>query len=330
MNDWLVSRWSPCLLSAALTIAAAGCGPETSEAPDRAPISTGTGPGVDGGAADAATPRCSGKGGAPGDTTHMIMVGGTQRRYLLHVPPAYDASVPMPLVLAFHGFTDNASAMVGMTHYNEVGDQRGFITAYLDGIGNSWNAGSCCGVALAGGVDDVGFVKAVIDELSQSLCVDERRVFASGFSNGGFLSHRLACELSDRIAAIAVSSGQQAMPTCTPGRPVPVVQVHGTADPIVPYAGNPALGFPSTQSTIDGWAMRDGCGAGTTTVAQQGSVTCVGRDGCGAGAEVILCSNEGGVHEWVGGGTAWTAAGPPPGFNTSEYFADFLLRHPMP
>jgi polyhydroxybutyrate depolymerase len=331
MYDWSVSR----IAGLTLFLLGSACGsaqlaPEVDMAEG---TSRGPDPGDLGLPDDLAVPpgpRCTGKAGAPGDQDRMISAGGRDRRYLLHVPTDYDPTVPMPLVLAFHGFTASPEDMRDQSHYNDIGDQRGFIVAYPAGVLGSWNAGACCGAALTTMVDDLGFVEAVLDELEDTLCIDPHRVYASGFSNGGFLSHRLGCELSDRIAAIGVVSGQEAMASCTPSRPVPVVQVHGTSDPVVPYDGNPFLHFPATLSTIDGWAMRDGCASTTKTLSSDGDITCVGRDGCMGGSDVVLCTRAEGGHEWVPTGDKWMGGMPPAGFNATEYFADFFAAHPMP
>lgn len=279
---------------------------------------------------DAGAPRCEPREGTAGDADRTVDVEGDERRFLLHVPAQYDPTAPMPLVVVFHGVTSSPEEIREVTHFDEVGDERGFMVAYPEGRNGSFNGGACCGLSRLLDVDDVGFTRALVDLVATEYCLDERRVYASGFSNGGFMTHRLGCEMADRLAAIAVVAGQEGVEICAPTRPMPVVQVHGTADPVVPYGGNSFIGFPSTQETIDGWAERDGCSDTSETLSTEGSVTCMGRTGCAEGSEVILCANEGGVHDWVGGGDLWTEQGPPPGFVTTLYFADFLARHALP
>ena len=276
------------------------------------------------------TARCTGKGGVPGDSDVPITVTSGDRDYLLHIPPQYDPSTPMPLIVALHGLANDPSEMRDLTHFNIVADQRGYIIAYPAGLTDAWNGGACCGVPQITNVDDVGFITAILDQLESQLCIDTKREFATGFSNGGFMTHRLGCELSNRFASIGVTAGEEAAPTCSPPRAVPVVQVHGTDDPLVPYDGNPLLGFPSTMTTMTGWATRDGCATTTTTIDVEGDVTCISWDGCANGSNVVLCTNQGGVHDWVNGGTAWVNDVPPPGFDNTLYFADFFDAHPMP
>src|SRR5690606_3308049 len=143
------------------------------------------------------------------------------------------------LVLNFHGFTSADWQEALLTRMDREVDARGVIVAYPQGVATSWNAGACCGTAWADAVDDVGFVRALIEHLEAEYCIDARGVDATGMSNGGFLSHRLACELSDRIAAIAPVAGVLGVDpaSCAPSRPVPVWQFHGTEDPLVPYEG---------------------------------------------------------------------------------------------
>jgi polyhydroxybutyrate depolymerase len=218
--------------------------------------------------------------------------------------------------------------MSDVTHFAEVADQKGFVVAFPDGISGSWNAGVCCGIAAGTGVDDVGFVSDLVDRLLAEYCVDPKRVFATGFSNGGFLSHRLACELPNKIAAVASVSGVMGIQKCAPPRAVPVLQIHGTSDPIVPYNGNALLGYPSVDATMSGWVSRNGCGS-KSEVSRAGSTHCDGWSGCRDGGDVELCTVEGGDHGWPGGGTLWTDAGPPAGFVASTAIVDFFDRHPM-
>jgi polyhydroxybutyrate depolymerase len=216
------------------------------------------------------------------------------------------------------------------THFDEIADARGWIVAYPEGTSSSWNAGACCGGARFTGVDDVGFARALITAIEGEWCVDPKRVHVAGFSNGGFMAHRLACELSDVVASIGVVAGEVGVPVCAPKRAVPIAQAHGTLDPLVPYGGNPVLGYPSTMETMNGWAARDGCGMSPVPLATVGDATCIRWPGCAKGADVELCTIANGVHDWFGGGTDWTDAGPPAGFVASTFIADFLYKHPMP
>ena len=150
---------------------------------------------------------------APGDHTRTLEHDGRTRSYLVHVPPKYDPKRPTPVVLAFHGGgQQRLEQMVRFCGLNEKADKEGFIAVYPNGTGRleqmlTWNGGNCCGYAMWNNVDDVGFTRALLDDLAKVANVDAKRVFATGISNGGIMCYRLASELSDRIAAIAPVSG---------------------------------------------------------------------------------------------------------------------------
>jgi polyhydroxybutyrate depolymerase len=292
--------------------------------------------GADAGEADAGTAdagpqpdagaalRCTGKPGLGGDSNRMIMSGGRMRRVEWRVPPAWDGGVALPLVLVFHGVTAMPAEIRQQTRFDELAEDAGFIAAFPAGVGDSWNAGICCGLARLQNVDDVQYVRDLLAVLEREYCVDPTRVFAAGFSNGGFFTHRLGCELSDRIAAIGVGSGQVGVP-CAPGRAVPVIAAHGTNDPIVPFGGNPALQFPSTMTTMSGWAARNGCSVGALRLSEDAGVRAETWPGCRDGAEVTLYTVQGGAHDWFGGGTLWTQPTP---LNNTLVFWDFFTKHP--
>lgn len=291
-------------------------GPSTGEDAYTAPM-------MDAGVVDAKMesalpPGCTAKMGGTGDIDRMIDVNGTMRHAVIHVPESYRASDAAPLVVVLHGLTEGPADIRSATHFDVTGDMRGWITVFPEGIGASWNGGVCCGNASAGNVDDVGFMRALVKAIQSDWCVDSKRIHATGFSNGGFMAHRLACEASDVFASIGVVAGQMGIPSCKPQRSVAVAQAHGTADPAVPYGGNPFIFFPATMDTMNGWAMRDGCGASPMQYATIGNTTCVKWPSCTQGADVSLCSVNGGVHTWFTGT-----------FDATTYIADFLASHPM-
>lgn len=246
---------------------------------------------------------------ASGTTEHAIEHDGLTRTFRVHVPPGYAPGNPSPVVLMFHGgggsgqqIEENSSQM------NEVADRENFIVVYPDGTGmiRTWNGGGCCGAAVRNDVDDVGFVEAMLDSLDASLCVDHNRIYASGMSNGGIFSHRLACELSERIAAIAPVAGTMMMESCAPSRKVAVMQIHGSEDGHVPWDGGEGCGiagvpFTSVPKTISDWRTRNGCSENAAVSLTQGDGRCESFEACPDGANVILCSIEGGGHSWPGG-----------------------------
>lgn len=243
---------------------------------------------------------CATAGMAPGDHETTITFGGIARAYLLHVPAGYDHGQPAPLVLNFHGFGSYPADQAAFSNMSALADDEGFVVAYPAGIGNSWNAGVCCGAAATWLLDDVGFARAVVADIEGKLCIDDRRVYATGMSNGGYLSHRLGCEAADVFAAIAPVAGVLGIPAaaCQPSRAVPVLHFHGTADSVIPYLGG-LLG-PSAAAAIGGWAARNGCIGSPVGTFANGAAHCESYESCDDGAEVTLCTLEGEGHCWPG------------------------------
>ena len=240
---------------------------------------------------------------------------GKTRHYKVHVPKSYSASVPAPVLFALHGYQQNAVMfVVDGTGFVEKSEEEGFILVLPngvqeDGIGGSWNAGICCGAASGQELDDVGFIRAIFAEVQKHVNVDASRVYATGLSNGGFMTHRLACEAADLFAAVAPVASSIGTPelgsigtnpspdfeNCSPSRPISVLAMHGDADWIVPYAG--------MKRTLDYWAERAGC-ALETVAAQQpesgGDTHCVTYTDCPQDIEITGCSVAGGGHCWFG------------------------------
>ncbi|MBN1770354.1 MAG: prolyl oligopeptidase family serine peptidase, partial [Deltaproteobacteria bacterium] len=249
---------------------------------------------------------------------------GRDRSYRLHVPPGYDPAAPTPLVVNLHGLSSNAWQQELFCEMNDTADAHGFVVMYPDGYLNSWNAGLCCGTAATLDIDDVGFLRAAVAHVSERLCIDPRRVYATGMSNGGYMSHRLACEASDLFAAAAPVSGGMGLVSCAPARPMPVLAFHGTADAIVRYD----LGHGAYR----GWADRNGC-AETLARTTHGDSYCETYTDCDGGVEVGFCSLDGMGHCWPGGSRSLCLSylGPySDDVDANETMWEFFLRHPRP
>ena len=183
-----------------------------------------------------------------------IMYDGRMRTFILYVPESYQADVPAPLVLNFHGYTSNNLEQMFYGDFRPIADTAGFLIVHpmgtVDLLGNThWNVGWGSST-----VDDVGFTNALLDTLSAAYNINQDRIYSTGMSNGGFMSYRLACELSNRIAAIASVTGAMTIntpSTCSPEHPMPVMEIHGTADGTVPYNGN--ILFESVASAMSYW-----------------------------------------------------------------------------
>ena len=283
---------------------------------------------------------CDGKSGSLGDTTLTMTYGGLVRTALVHTPDGWQNADSRMLVLNFHGFTSDGLQEEVLSRMNGAADEHGFVVVYPYGVAQSWNAGKCCGDAWTNSVDDVGFVRALLYRLESDYCIDDKRVYATGMSNGGFLSHRLGCEVADRFAAIAPVAGVMGIDPmdCKPPRPVPVIEFHGTKDPLVPYdGGNPVLNigvagtldFPSVADTVQTWRTIDGCAGASTTIYQNGDATCVSWAPCSQGSDVVLCTIDGGGHTWPGGVPIPFLGYTSSDISATETMVSFFYAHPM-
>lgn len=283
---------------------------------------------------------------SPGDTSRTLKVDGDERSYLVHVPPQYVKDRPTPVVLAFHGGGANARNMVAFSGLNLKADQAGFIVVYPDGSGRlermlTFNAGNCCGQAASRNVDDVAFVRSILDDLEGIASVDRNRVFATGMSNGAMMAYRLASEMSDRIAAIAPVSGPMGTKDCRPGRAVSVMHFHGDADEFAPFSGGKGRGpsgteFYSVDHSISAWVEANGCNKGpriTQLPDREKDGTNVkqvryesGKDG----AEVVLVIIQGGGHTWPGNEPRIKSLGVSTrDISANDMMWDFFQQHPM-
>jgi polyhydroxybutyrate depolymerase len=233
-------------------------------------------------------------------------VGGVARTYRLYVPLSLDRTTPVPLVLVLGGVGNSADSMVGATGFDRAADAGNFIVAYADGVNNTWNAGYCCLLGAASGPDDVAFLVRVVDDVEAAQKVDPARVFAVGVSAGAMMAYRLGCERADRIAGIGSVAGAMILDDCHPSKPVAVVELHGTADQLVPYEGGDTAGgatqpSPPTPAVVGRWADLDRCPSPPATETQ-GPATASTWSGCAAGTSVKLVTIAGGGHVWFGTG----------------------------
>lgn len=193
-------------------------------------------------------------------TTQSMQHDGETREYLLYVPTIYDATEDVPLVINLHGYTSSMTDQLLYGEFRPIADTANFILAVpnglTDGYGNQyWNYDN-----VINGSDDIGFLSALIDELSEEYSINPNRIYFTGMSNGGFMSHYLACNLSDKVTAIASVTGTMIplqINMCNPQKSIPVMQIHGTADAIVPYDGNFVMA--SVDAVVNHWVNNNGC-----------------------------------------------------------------------
>lgn len=251
---------------------------------------------------------------------------GRERLYNVHVPESYDSRTSVPLVINFHGGGGDMEAAATQSDMNAKSEEAGFIVVYPQGVvrpiskifglsGGTWNAGVAGGgYAYDNNIDDVGFISKMLDELELQYKIDRQRIYSTGLSMGGMMSYRLACELSDRIAAIAPIASNLVLDQteCTPSRPISVMHFQGTADRVVPYNGgesDPTLPkyfvvggpYKPIQETINFFADLNSCNTDKRITYQKGEVVCQTQDSCSGNTEVILCTIDGGGHTWPGG-----------------------------
>ncbi len=294
-------------------------------------------------------------GTAPGVTpTGQASVGqlrtadGRTRSYRLYVPASLDPSTPAPLLVALHGGLGSSAQFEANSGFDDLAEANRFIVVYPDGIGaradgtgpQTWNGGYCCGPAARDDVDDVGFVRQLLDRLAVERPIDPARTFAAGHSNGAIMAYRLACEMSDRIAAIGVQAGSLGVDTCAPSRPVSVIHLHGTADtnhPIDGGAGSGVAGviFRPARDAVQALAAADGCGPtptpGTDPTNPDLAVSTWTR--CTDDTAVRHVVVDGATHAWMGhpaqSDLASSFVGEPyPDLDASRAIWSFLEAHP--
>jgi polyhydroxybutyrate depolymerase len=258
-----------------------------------------------------------------GEHTQEISSGGQVRQYILHVPAAYQPDTPTALVLGFHGAGSSTREFESYSDFSFMANLEEFIVAYPQALGEhpTWNT------ARGAGNPDLQFVQDVLAEIQARCNIDNQRIYATGHSNGGGMANRLACDLSEWIAAIGTVAGAyQGSEGCSPTRPVPVLGIHGTEDLIVPYNGYdekrepPAAYFvisiPIPQWAA-AWAVRNGCDPQPVTTDPNEKVTQDHWSNCRADADVVLYTIRGGGHEW------------PEAFEAAQVIWEFFAGHPL-
>jgi polyhydroxybutyrate depolymerase len=237
------------------------------------------------------------------------------RLYLLKVPSGYDGSRPLPLIVGIHAYGSDAGGLESYFQLDALADQLGFFVVYPQGTVDQsgrrfFTATDACCDFYDTGVDDVAFIGSLLDHLQATLAIDPARIYAVGHSNGGFLSHRLACDLSSRFAAVVSLEGAtwNDPSRCQPTEPIAVVEVHGTDDTVINPAGGdvvdgyPDRVYPPLAQTMATWANLESCGATTHAGPDPGVIdsetsqptTVQVWNGCRADVELWL--NHGGTH----------------------------------
>jgi len=241
--------------------------------------------------------------GSAAEAALHLKMGDLERSYLLHRPAALGRQAPVALVIMLHGGFGTGKQAQQSYHWNELADREGFVVAYPDGIGRSWNAGGiCCGPALRGAVDDVGFLDHLIQEISAAENIDPRRVYLAGMSNGAAMAYRYACEGRVALAAIGPVAGTFSF-ACARAHAVSVLAIHGLDDQHVPFAGGQGTQgvtqgqWRPVKETLDILRRADDCAPAVAV--RDGPVETV-RASCAQGRAVVLEKITGAGHQWPG------------------------------
>jgi len=253
--------------------------------------------------------------------TQTITWDGLERTFRVHVPPSYSAAQEWPLVVVMHGGGSRAVTIELSTGFSNLADEEGFIAVYPNGTGTleplylGFNAGHCCGITVDNEVDDVGFLREMINEIKSNLSIDSSRIYATGFSNGAMMSHHFAAECSDIVAAIAPVEGtiggresinSDLVIPPQPSDPVSVLIIHGTADPAVPFEGGHDPNTAGTRIDLSVaesaafWVEANGCDGDSPEITEDDGVQHTIYSGGREGSVVEIIAIEGGEHHWPG------------------------------
>jgi polyhydroxybutyrate depolymerase len=254
-----------------------------------------------------------------GLSERRLASGGIDRRFLVYLPGGYDRHRPLPVVLEFHGSGGSPEGQLATSQLSALADAKGFAIVAPASVGPRWNI-----PPDPAKPDDVRFVADVLDAMAGLLCIDPARVYATGFSGGGRMSSQLACDLSQRIAAIAAIGGIRFPVPCSSARSMPVLAFHGTADMTNPYGGvGQAYWGTSVESAIDGWGQHNGCSPRRERAVAPSVVELA--YGGGSCADVVLYRIEGFGHAWPGAIDPSREDG-----SASDLLWAFFDAHPLP
>ena len=274
---------------------------------------------------------------ASGTYRFSFLHDGLNREYIVYVPPGYSPRRPMPMLLALHGGGGDMDFQADHYGLKQKADEAGFIAVFPNGYSRlpggiiaTWNAGECCGQAVTRNIDDVGFLKQVIERVSRQASIDRGRVFVTGMSNGGLMAYRLACDLPTMIRGIAPVAGTDNTRTCTPSRPVPVIHFHARDDTNVLFnggSGSKALtktDFVSVPATIAKWVTLDHADPKATRVLSVAGAACDLHRARPGGAPVELCVTDSGGHSWPGTPSVRANKNPSMAISANDLMWDFF------
>jgi polyhydroxybutyrate depolymerase len=268
-----------------------------------------------------------------------MVVDGITRTYTLNLPPGYFLSSNFSLVIALHGGGGSGTQFETSSKLTDKANAAGFVVVYPDGTGliKTWNAGTCCGSAVTNNVNDVKFISQLINHLVATYKINPKKVYATGHSNGGMLSYRLACELSNKIAAIAPNGSTMVVTSpCNPTRRVPILHMHSKLDEHIPYTGGYGNGIsgvyaPPLDSVFNAWATINTCPPALQVTTTTPGYTL---------KRWLLCANSTTIHYYLtnDGGHGWPGGlpggpnsdTPSTAINANDLLWDFFKQFQLP
>ncbi len=282
----------------------------------------------------------------PGDYSFTLEHGGLTRKYRVYVPRSYSAVNPAPLLMAFHGGGGNMDYQASDENYGLISksEAAGFVAVFPNGFSKlpsgkfaTWNAGNCCADARDHNVDDVGFVRQIILDVSAQLRIDPKRIYATGMSNGAMMAYRLACEMPDTFAAVAAVAGTDNTMQCTPKKPISILHIHAQNDDRVLYNGgagrkfgdvSKVTDFTSVPATVSKWVAQNSCSPTPQRTLSVSGATCDRYAPCKGDSSVQLCVTDTGGHSWPGGHKARAGESPSQALSANDVMWKFFTAAP--
>jgi polyhydroxybutyrate depolymerase len=271
-----------------------------------------------------------------------IQVDGRIRTFTLVLPENYSIGSDFALVIAVHGGGGDADQFESTSKLTEKARSSGFMVVYPEGVRSNgllglrtWNAGGCCEYAMDNNIDDVKFLSLLVDHLLATYKINPKRVYATGHSNGGMMSYRLACELADKIAAIAVSGCTMVVNReCLPSRPVPVMHLHSVLDSRVPYLGGIGISnvyYPPVDSGLMVWSGINGCQQTAKVLIDNSDYKLTRWSDCLGQVTIQYFLTRDGGHGWPGGLPGGPFSDTPSKvINANDLLWDFFSRYQLP
>jgi polyhydroxybutyrate depolymerase len=278
-----------------------------------------------------------------GLSARTLMSSGVERCYLLYTPPGYDRTDPTPIVFSLHGFAGTPQGLRKMTGWESVADREGFLVVYPHGSSFPlrWNTSPA---AKIDHINDVDLIGDILDDLAEIAAVDKDRVYVTGFSQGGTLTGKIACQLADRVVAVGMVSGKdEGDPSlCNPSRPVPVIAFFGTDDPLDDIERYPSwfyrlmnilpdedyYKYLPLDEWVEGWVQRNDCSTTPLTIPPIGDMSGFGYKDCRENVEIAVYLIDGGGHTWPGGENL-SAFGTTSAVSASEMMWEFFEAYSM-